>query len=68
MADATGTYDIGNWVQAGLSTGESVVMPYAAAVWRRAVAIPFNVQSPLAPVPVECQIWPTFAAQPPSLE
>jgi hypothetical protein len=67
MADATGVYDIGNWLQTGLSSG-SQTLPFAGAVWRRAVAIPFNVQSPLAPVPVECQIWPTFAAQPPSLE
>jgi hypothetical protein len=62
MADATGTYDIGNWVQAGLSTGESVVMPYAAAVWRRAIAVPFNVQNPLDPFPVECQLWPRFSS------
>lgn len=63
MADATGVYDLGTWQQSGLSTGGTEILPWGAAVWRRAIAIPFNVQNPLAPVPTECQIWPQYGIE-----
>jgi hypothetical protein len=63
MADATGVYDLGMWTQAGLSTGVPLQMPWGGGVWRRAIAVPFNVTNVLSPVPTECQIWPQYGIE-----
>lgn len=63
MTDATGVYDLGTWTQTGLSTNVPDTLPWGAALWRRAIAVPFNVTSPLAPVPTECQIWPQYGIE-----
>jgi hypothetical protein len=62
MADATGVYDIAEWQQHGLSVG-SATLPFGAAMWRRAIVVPFNLQNPLAPAPAACQIWPRYAVE-----